>query len=219
MSLEILLLGIACGMTLLAYMIAINAHGPTRLSLSYLLATIMLAGNVWGVIQYVNAGRDAQSMKEFKRLEAENRLAEEKLQEQEKTLRAHKEKIGMVALFNNVITTGSSLASFMVNVNLQDKAMEIDALIARANEYKGKVEKLNTEYQNMQFNNNFLPEARAEVTSAIQLLGEACQSFRNYYYAEDTQQEMFRERQLRQKSKQALEKFKAASSSISALKD
>ena len=47
MSIEILLLGIACSMTLLAYMIAINAHGTTRLSLSYFLATLMLAGNVW----------------------------------------------------------------------------------------------------------------------------------------------------------------------------
>ncbi len=219
MSVEILLLGIACGMTLLAYMIAINAHGPTRLSLSYFLATVMLAANVWGVIQYVNNERNTQKMQELKRLETQNRLAEEKIMEQEQTLRAHKERIGMVAMFNTVIATGSSLSTSMLNVNLQDESLEIDALIGRAGECKKKVENLKNEYQNMQFSSTFLPEAREEVTSAIQLLGEAAQYFRNYYYAEDTQQEAFRERLLRQKAKLAYDKFKAASNSISALKD
>ena len=99
MSIEILLLGIACSMTLLAYMIAINAHGTTRLSLSYFLATLMLAGNVWGVIHYVNVGQNNHKMQEMKRLEAENRLAEEKILEQQKSLKK-RGRIGMIALFN-----------------------------------------------------------------------------------------------------------------------
>lgn len=219
MSIEVLLLGIACGMTLLAYMIAINAHGPTRLSLSYFLATVMLAANVWGVIQYVNNDRDTRKMQELKRLEAENRIAEEKIMEQEQNLKAHKEKLGMAAMFNAVVTTGISLSSSMLNLNLQDESLEIDALIARANDCKRKIEKLKGEYQNMQFSNTFLPDAREGVTAAIQLLGEAAQNYRNYYYAEDTQQEDLREKLLRQKAKLAYDKFKTASISISTLKD
>ncbi len=219
MSIEILLLGIACSMTLLAYMIAINAHGPTRLSLSYLMATVMLAGNVWGVIQYVNNNQNTLKMQEMKRLEAENRLAEEKILEQERSLRAHKEEIGMVALINPIIATGTGLASSMLNANLQDGSLEVDALIGRANECKYKVEKLTEEYQKIQFSNTFLPNARQEVASALQLLGEAAQNYRSYYKAEDSHQEAVRERLVRQKAKLANEKFKAASDLISALKN
>ncbi|HEX3020043.1 MAG TPA: hypothetical protein VHP36_07060 [Chitinispirillaceae bacterium] len=218
MNIEIILLGIACSMTLLAYMVAINAHGPTRLSLSYFLATVMLAGNVWGVIQYVNNDRNKIKMEEMKRLEAENRIAEEKILEQERSLKAHKEELGMVASLNPVINTGIALASSLLNANFQDGSMEIDALIARASESKIKVEKLKEEYLNIKFTDTFLPDARQDVYDAIQLLGEAALNFRSYYNAEDTNQEVIRERVVRQKAKLAYEKFKSASNLISSLR-
>ncbi len=219
MSIEILLLGISCSMTLLAYMIAINAHGTTRLSLSYFLATLMLAGNVWGVIHYVNIGQDDYRMQEMKRMEAENRLAEEKILEQQRSLKNKEKEIGMVAIFNPVIATGTGLASSMINANFQDEALEVDALIGRAIECRKKVEKLKEEYQNIQFSNSFLPNARQEVDSALQLLGEAALTYRSYYNAEDTHQELTRERIVRNKARQAYQKFKTASDLISALKN
>lgn len=219
MSIEILLLGIACSMTLLAYMIAINAHGTTRLSLSYFLATLMLAGNVWGVIHYVNIDQNNHKMQELKRLEAENRLAEEKILEQQRSLKNKEKEIGMVALFNPVIATGTGLASSMINANFQDETLEVDALIGRAIDCRKKVEKLKEEYKNIQFSDSFLPNARQEVDSALQFLGEAALSYRNYYNAEDTHQELMRERLVRKKAKLAYQKFKTASDLISALKN
>jgi len=219
MSIEILLLGIACSLTLLAYMIAINAHGTTRLSLSYFLATLMLAGNVWGVIHYVNAGQNNHKMQEMKRLEAENRLAEEKILEQQRSLKNKEKMIGMVALFNPVIATGTGLASSMINSNFQDEALEVDALIGRAVECRKKVEKLKEEYQNIQFSDSFLPDARKEVDSALQLLGEAALTYRNYYNAEDSHQELMREQLVRKKARLAYQKFKTASDLVSALKN
>jgi hypothetical protein len=219
MSIEILLLGIACSMTLLAYMIAINAHGTTRLSLSYFLATLMLAGNVWGVIHYVNVGQNNHKMQEMKRLEAENRLAEEKILEQQKSLKNKEKEIGMIALFNPIISTGTELASSMINANFQDEALEVNALIGRAIECRKKVEKLKEDYQNIQFSDSFLPNARQEVDSALQLLVEAAQTYRNYYSSEDPHQELSRERLVRKKAKQAYQKFKTASDLVSALKN
>ncbi len=219
MSIEIILLGISCSMTLLAYMIAINAHGTARLSLSYFLATLMLAGNVWGVIQYVNIDQNNHKMLEMKRLEAENRLAEEKILEQQRSLKNKEKEIGMVALFNPVIATGTGLASSLINVNFQDETQDVDALIGRAIECKKKVEKLKEEYQNIQFSDTFLPDARKEVDSALIFLGEAALNYRNYYNAEDTHQELMRERLVRKKAGQAYQKFKTASDLISTLKN
>ena len=63
MSVEILLLGVLIGITLLGYMIAINSHGPTRLSTSLLIATVILVGTVWAIIQHANYG-DSQTIEQ-----------------------------------------------------------------------------------------------------------------------------------------------------------
>jgi len=61
------------------------------------------------------------------------------------------------------------------------------------------VEKLKEDYQKLKFSDSFLPNARQEVSSAIQLLGEAAQNYRSYYNAEDSHQESVLERQVRKK--------------------
>ncbi len=134
MSVEVLLLALACGMTILAYMIAINAHGPTRLSLSYLMATIMLAGTVWGIVQYVNTDLDSRKMEELKRLETEKKIAEARIQSQEEALRANKERMGQAAKLNTIIATGTGLASAMINIDLQDRG--VAGTVARADAHR-----------------------------------------------------------------------------------
>ncbi len=79
MSVEILLLAVMGGITLLAYMVAINSHGPTRLSISYLIATVILAGTVWVTVQYVNNDQNIRNSEEVKRLEQEKQKAEEQI--------------------------------------------------------------------------------------------------------------------------------------------
>ena len=82
MSIEILLLGILVGITLLGYMIAINSHGPTRLSVSYLIATLILAGTVWAIVQHVNYGDSKKQQEMYRRLELEKKKAEELAQQE-----------------------------------------------------------------------------------------------------------------------------------------
>ncbi len=214
MSIEVMMLALACGMTILAYMIAINAHGPTRLSLSYLMATVMLAGTVWGVVQYVNTDLDARKMEEFKRLESEKKLAEARVESQEEMLKENKERMQFAARLNAIIATGTGLASTMINVSLQDGGADLEVLMGKATEMKKKTDDLKNNFEKITSTDAFFNEPLALLKNAIQSLSEAAYYYRSFYYSEDSEQEELRERVLRQKARSAYDTFQKASSMI-----
>lgn len=216
MSVEVLLLALACGMTILAYMVAINAHGPTRLSLSYLMATIMLAGTVWGIVQYVNTDLDSRKMEQFKRLEAEKKQAEARIQSQEEALRANRERMSMVTRLNTIISTGTGLASAMINIDLQDRGSDLEMLMGRASGVKKKADDLNTEFGKLSLTDPFFSESGALLKTALKSLAEAAYYYRSFYYSEDTEQEELRERVLRRKARAAYNTFEKAGALIAA---
>jgi hypothetical protein len=214
MSIEVLLLALACGMTILAYMIAINAHGPTRLSLSYLMATVMLAGTVWGIVQYVNTDLDSRKMEEFKRLESEKKLAEARVESQEEMLKENKERMQFATRLNAIITTGTGLASTMINVSLQDGGADLEVLMGKATDMKKKTDDLKNNFEKITSTDAFFNEPLALLKNAIQSLSEAAYYYRSFYYSEDSEQEELRERVLRQKARSAYDTFQKASSMI-----
>lgn len=214
MNTEILLLALACGMTLLAYMVAINAHGPTRLSLSYLLATVMLAGTVWCIVQYVNIGVDSKKIEVLNKLEQEKRLAEEKALSNEEQLRANKDRMAKIAHLNKVISIGSGYATSLISVNLQDASLELDGLLARTSEMKKKIDDLNTEFLSVPVQDVFFTESMTMLNDAMKLLTEAATYYRLYYQAVDSTQELNREKVLRQKARDAYELFQKAGTKV-----
>ncbi len=214
MTVEVLLLAVACGITLLAYMIAINAHGPTRLSLSYFLATVMLAGTVWGIVQYVNTDLDARKMEEFKKLEAEKQIAEQRVQLQEQALKANKERMSYITKLNSLISLGAGHASSMINSDLQDRSIDLDALIRRASETKKNVELLKKDFEKLITSDSLFPEPTSLIKGAVVALSEASYYYRSYYYSEDSDQEELREKILRQKARLAYDQFQKANSLI-----
>jgi nitric oxide reductase large subunit len=214
MSIEVLLLALACGMTILAYMIAINAHGPTRLSLSYLMATVMLAGTVWGIVQYVNTDLDARKMEELKRLESEKKKAEARIQSQEEALRANKERMEVASQLNAIITSGTGLASTMINIDLQDRGMDLEILMGKASAVKQKTEELKNDFEKISSNDTFFNEPVALLEEAMKALIKAAYYYRSFYYSEDSEQEDLRERVLRQKARAAYDTFQKASAMI-----
>ncbi|MBN1757860.1 MAG: hypothetical protein JW863_06055 [Chitinispirillaceae bacterium] len=216
MSVEVLLLALACGMTILAYMIAINAHGPTRLSLSYLMATIMLAGTVWGIVQYVNTDLDTRKKEEIRRLESERKLAEARVQSQEEALRANKERMGQAARLNTIITTGTGLASAMINIDLQDRGADLESLMGKASAVKKKTDDLKNDFEKLSLTDPFFNEPVALLKTALQSLAEAAYYYRSFYYSEDSEQEDLRERVLRKKARIAYDTFQKASALIAA---
>lgn len=217
MSVEVLLLALGCGMTMLAYLIAINAHGSTRLSLSYLIATIMLAGTVWGIVQYVNADLDTQKMAEFKRLETEKNIAEARIQSQEETLRSNKERMIMVAKLNAVVTSGTGYASTMISVDLQNRSVELETLMGRAAEMKKKTDELKEEFEKLASKDTFFTEPQLLLKDAMQSLAEAAYYYRSFYYSEDSEQERVREQVLRQKARAAYGAFQKVSARLASV--
>ena len=214
MSIEILLLGLLVGITLLGYMIAINSHGPTRLSVSYLIATLILAGTVWAIVQYVNYGADKIQQERYKQLQLEKQKAEELARSQEQSLLKNREKMEAASKINDVISKGTGYASDMMNVDLKDFSVELDALVSRANQMKNNIAALVTEFENLKEERALFPESVPSINEALSNLTEAAKYYIRYFRAEDSIQEELRERLMRQKSREAYDLFKKVGSQI-----
>jgi hypothetical protein len=214
MTVEVLLLANLAGITLLAYMIAINAHGPTRLSFSYLIATLILAGTVWAIVQHVNSGVDRKQMAEFRRLELEKQMAEERARSQEEALKENRQRMEFATNLNNVITSGAGLATALMNADLRDFSVELDVLIGRAHTMRKKTEELEKEFNQLETDDGFFEQSVELVDEAIGNVREAAKYYSLYYRSEDSAQEGVRERVMRQKARAAYESFKKASSLV-----
>jgi hypothetical protein len=204
MNIELLLLMVLAGLTLLAYMVALNSHGTTRLAISYLMATVILVGSVWATVQYVNSGDNRRKMEEFRRLESEKQKAEEQVHSQEAAmqtaLRENKERLVTATRINSIITRGTALSSTMMNANMRDSNLELDVLIGRANDVKRKSEDLSAEFEKTKVTDSLFTESMSLIKEAFRQLIEAAQYYVLYYHAEDGAQEELRERIMRQKA-------------------
>jgi hypothetical protein len=215
MTTEILLLAVACGITMLAFMIAINAHGPFRISFSYFLATVMLSGTVWLITRYVNQDLEIKRSIELTRMEEKRKAEEEayrkdaeKLVMQNKALSSYTSKL-ILLIANAVNLTNQILA-----VDLQNKSEDYETLSGRAAETKRKVDELSAQYNKMDSVKAYLPEQHALVKDAFKSLSEAVYNYKNYYVSEDSIQEAQREKLLRLRAKDALDKFNKAGSML-----
>ena len=211
MSSDSMILMLMGGLTIIAYMIAINAHGPVRLILSYLLAIVLLAGTVWAIVQHVNVGYDSMKTEELKKLALEKKQAEERVLSQEEALKANKERMVFAAKLNAIITGGASYATALTNMDLQDKSVELETLLGRAVESKKKVDAFRQDFEKLSSTDNFFAEPLTLIKDALQLLTEAAQYYQQYYYSEDSDQEALRGRIMKQKARTACEKFQKAS--------
>ncbi|MFP4014909.1 MAG: hypothetical protein ACLFVQ_12540 [Chitinispirillaceae bacterium] len=203
MSVEVLLLAVLVGLTILAYMIAINAKGAVRLIFSFLFATVMLAGSVWAIVQHYTVKDELSKAEKLRQLELEKRLAEEQLQTREEIMN----RASQLAEF---VSAGNEYASALAGTDLQDPDLDLDGLMARAATYKRKVDLLRSKVKEAEEATSSFPEATALINEGIQFLAETCYFHRIYYYSETTQQEQARERVLRQKARNAQDRFQKA---------
>jgi hypothetical protein len=213
MSVEVYLLCLFVGITLIGYMIAINAHGPTRLSVSYLIATVMLAGTVWAIVQHVNSGLDKMKMEEFKRLELEKQKAEERVRTQEQALLENKARMGYAAKLNDVINEGTGLSTAMINVDMRDFSFELDVLMSRATATQRKCSELKGKFAKIEHEEQYFAPAKNDMREALEQL-EGAAGYTLYFRSEDGAQEEMRERMMRQKARRSYELFKKAASQV-----
>jgi|WetSurMetagenome_2_1015567.scaffolds.fasta_scaffold232461_1 hypothetical protein len=211
MNSEVLLLMVLCGLTVIGYMIAINAHGPVRVILSYLLAFILLVGTVGAIVQHVNSGYESVKTEELKKAEADKKQAEARALSQEEALKANKERMAISAKLNTIITSGAALATALTSVELQDKSAELGMLLGRAAESKKKADTIKVVFEKISTTDAFFSEPVALIKDGIQLLIDAELNYQQYYYSDDSVQEAARDRAMKQKARSAYEKFQKAS--------
>jgi hypothetical protein len=212
MTVEILLIAIVCGITTLAYMVAINAHGPLRVSISYFLASIMLAGTVWVVIQYVNRDMEVKKKEELSRIELQRKAEQETYKQNAETL-VLKNKVLSNSITKLIITisNASNIATLILNVDLQNKNIDFETLVRNASETKRKVDDLSSQYEKMDSIQSQLPDSYLLIKEGIGKLLEAASNYKNFYTSDDSSQETLREKLLRVRAKESLEKFNKAS--------
>jgi hypothetical protein len=218
MTSEVLLLIVLGALTLIAYIVALNSHGPTRLAISYLLATSILIATVWVTVQYVNSGDNRRKMEEFQKLESEKQKVEEQMHSQQavmqQAMRENKERLTVAGRLNGIITKGAALSATMINLDLRNLSQELDVLLGRASDTKKKVEELSAEFEKMKVTDTLFFQTQALIRESLKQLTEAAQYYYLYYRAEDSAQEELRERIMRQKATEAHDLLQKASSLI-----
>ncbi len=214
MSTDVLILIVLGALTLVAYIIALNSHGPTRLAISYLLATIILIASVWSTVQYVNSGNH----KEFKELMEAKKKAEELMKSQQdatkRAIQESNERLSIASKLNGVINKGINFATTIMNSNMRDNDKDLDDLIAKAKEIKRKVEELVAEFDKLRITDTLFAQSTSLVKESLKQLTEAAQYNVLYYYAEDDAQEELRERILRQRATSSHDLLQKASTLI-----
>jgi hypothetical protein len=221
MSVEILLLVILAAMTLLAYMVAINSHGTTRLAFSYLIATVILAGTVWATVQYVNTDINGKRMEEFKRLESEKQKAEDQMKTQEQqystAMRLSKEHMAVAARLHDVLTNATGLATMMINADLHDMSSDLDVMLSRSVDTKRRCDQALEDFNKTKIADTLFSEGISLIKEGLKTLAEASQYYYLYFKAEDSAQEELRERIMHQKARIASETLQKAGSLITSL--
>jgi len=215
MATETLFIALLVFLTVIAYMVAINARGAWRLTLSFLLATCMLGGTVWVIIlQYSTTTKTAIQI-ERQRLEAERM---ELLQDRGQIL-AMKEQMSNSAKVSHIIAQVSSFAASLQNERLQDPAYEYEHLVARAVATEQRFTTLQNEIDAYRQIVAEYPDAAKLLAEAITELKEACNLYKSYYYAENSAAEQHRERQMKQRAGKAQELLTKANKSLGNVAD
>ncbi len=208
------------GLTIVAFMIAINTHGRLRTGISYALATALLG--LTTVIYFNHAG--ALFDKGFRHDRMPSELVEKGIDDRQPARRSDADVLSpadrgrIIAELRKLSAEGTACANSLLNKELKDESVELETLVGRASETRRRVEFIKTQFEKTSAPEPFFRKPVASIKAGIQLLSEAAQLYLQYYYAEDSTQETMREKLLRQKAKEANEEFQRAANELSNIK-
>ncbi len=202
---EILSLTILTAITLIGYMIAVNSRGVTRMAITYLLATLLLAVNVLAIVQYVNGrGAEAREIEYKARLASEKADMEAKLTQSgidKDALREQELQSDEVLKVEAIITEALKIAEELSSLNLLDYTLTYEQKLARASTLKRKAQKAKAKYEALQPSLAYVREVT--ISQAMDKLMKSALYCKLYYTAEDSDQEVVRERVMRTNAKNA----------------
>lgn len=215
LSTEMMLLILLSALTLIAYMIAINSHGAARMSLSYLLATILLAVTIFAVLQTVNSKvAEQQEAMYNQKIEKAREDGEKEAVESQKAqtkASASAEKQSLTPLISRALTLSAQLKG----VKLQGYGMTYDQLTAKAAANKAAVNREKKKFDSAKGKISIHKSASALMARGYEKLNKAATYHGMYYTAESTEQEAQRERILKTSATEAEALFLQAREALS----
>lgn len=218
MNAEKLALLILTGITILGFMVALNAKGITRLSISFLMATLLLALNVVGVVQYLNnptpekTESNTQTIAEQERLMLEQQIAEKQQaeaaeKEKQKRIENQRNKEKEAVKIASFLRESSDIAAKLRTVQLHDFTLEYSQLVARAQQVYSSVLKKEEELGKMTVGIAYYKSVTSDMKTSLEALKKAAKYYKLYYKANDEQQERVRENIIRSSAKEAQNGF------------
>ncbi len=213
MTIEILILGLMVGITILAYEIALNSEGAAKLSVSYLMATLILAGTTWAIVEHFNTEKTEKQKEMINQLKQERNKAENTIRSKKKNLQDKEKKLNAKSDLLDIARSGESLANKLINVKLRDFSADLDVLMGRASAKKKECKELRAKLNKMEKEGEqFFPEVVKLLRSGIEELSSSANYYYLYYKSEDTAQEELRARLLRRMARSGEGKFRKAAS-------
>ncbi|MGM0462781.1 MAG: hypothetical protein ACQEQ4_10245 [Fibrobacterota bacterium] len=213
-SAEIIGLIILSSLTIVAYMIAMNANGITRISLSFLMATILLGGTVFTVVQYVNnpVSSDGAEVSRAEEAAMERELLAQKLQEERREIEKEEEEEQNKKMEErrrearrliSFISDCESLARELNTIQVVDRSRSYSGLVQRAQNYTRRVNSLQERFRDIQENMTYFVSMGTDVRKALDEMERSASFFRSYYTADNSYEEAQREQMLRNYSNRA----------------
>ncbi len=219
MSADITPIILMTGLTIVAVMIAINTHGRLRSILSYSLATVLFGLTV--VVYFNHAPGIVHKGYESGWLPfepVEKGISNRHPTRPAETGKLSPEDLQAAVSLQKLSAEGIACANVLLNKELKDESVELETLVGRASEMRKRVESLRNAFAGISVTDTAFRKPDSLIKEGIQLLSEAAQLYLQYYYAEDSTQEVTRENLLRQKAKEANERFKKAGNMLNSMK-
>lgn len=224
---EHLSLFVLASVTLLAFMIALNAQGVTRISISFLIATVILVMSVFAIVTHLNVKSEDELENNRKKVQSDKLALAQQLEKQKEMIEAKNERIKLeqeksrsremvkvVAKLNDL----KALASKLKSVQLHDYSLDYSQLTARAHAMSNKVTRAEADFEVLSSELDHFKSLVPDIKTGIEKLKKSAKYYKLYYKANDERQERVREGVIRNSAQEAEKAFSVVTKIVNSTK-
>lgn len=180
------------GITMLGFLVAVNSRGAVRMSISYVLATMMLVASVYQLVHYLGERKMEVQLEQAKE-EARAQLEELKEEKMEEEQTAEQEEVAAAASkFHSIIDRGNRIVRSLKSTDVRDESVDIDTYFGIAGSAQRKAEALIREARNINAPKE-IQNARNKTINGLQRCATSAKYLNLYFKSEDEDEEQKRE--------------------------
>lgn len=206
------------GITVVAFICAINSRGAVKMSFSYVLATALLVLSVYEGVTYVSEQKFSFQMRQVQAVEEARRNSEQARRSSEEAARAaaqeaeSRQAISEYSEFIKAVADrGKEIPRGLRNLNLQDESVEIETFFAKAGTASSRASALARELQTRKSPEGTYEDSRKTLQKAFQRTETAAKYLSLYFKSEDEYEEEERGRIFHSNVDEAISLFDQAS--------